>query len=108
MLEARTKHDTIILMENIFRTVAVMHIEVKNRHAIQPVRIQRVDRADGDVIEYAESHRAIDGGMVPTWPHRTERIRDLACHHHVHALHDRAGGTLRGDQRVWIHGRVWV
>ena len=85
-------------MKNILGAVAVMHIKIKNRDAIKLVRLKRVNSADGNVIENAKSHRLIVGGVMAARPHRAKRIANLARHHHIDTLHDRARSALGGDE----------
>jgi hypothetical protein len=86
----------------------VVHIEVDDRDSVQSVRMQRVARGDGDVVEDAEPHRSRAAGVVSWWTHAAERGIHLL-------LHDEVGGEDRGArgaqgrlQGVRIHRRVRI
>ena len=59
MLEGRAQHHARILVERVLGAVAVVHVEIEDRDALEAVRFERVHRADGDVVEDAEAHRAL-------------------------------------------------
>ena len=46
-----------VAREYVFGAVAVMHVEVDDRGALEPVPVERVRDADRDVVEQAETHR---------------------------------------------------
>ena len=56
MLEGRAQHHARILVERVLGAVAVMHVEVEDRDALEAVRLDRVHRADRHVVEDAEAH----------------------------------------------------
>jgi len=51
-------------VKNIFRAVAVMHIEIGNRHPLQAVMFERVRCRDGHIIEEAETGGTAPSGMM--------------------------------------------
>ena len=77
MLERRDHQHARVAGEDLLGAVAVVDVEVDDRDALEAVRGERVRRADGDVVEETEPHRAIALGMVPRRPHRAERGRAL-------------------------------
>ena len=65
VLEDAAHQDPIVTGEAILGAVAVVHVEIDNRHPLQAVALQRVFRGDGHVVEEAEAHGFATGGMVP-------------------------------------------
>ena len=59
MLEGADHHDARIAGKNILGAVAVMHVEIDDRGALETVHRERVRDADGDVVEQAEAHGPI-------------------------------------------------
>ena len=57
MLEDRRHQHLLVALEDVLGAVAVVHVEVDDRHALQAVRVDRVARGDRDVVEDAEPHR---------------------------------------------------
>jgi hypothetical protein len=64
VLENRGHQDVLVVLENVLGAVAVMHVEVDDRHALDAMRLQRVARRDGDVVEDAKPHRPRAAGVV--------------------------------------------
>jgi hypothetical protein len=94
MLESRAKHHARILVERLLGAVAVMHVEVEDRNALEAVGFERMHGSDRDVVEDAEAHRPSRRRMVPGRAHRAEGVARLARHHHVRRAHQE-----QGDQR---------
>jgi hypothetical protein len=60
-----------LVPQDVLRAVAVMHVEIDHRDAGQAPPFQRMQRADGDVAEEAETHGRVfsawwPGGRVAT------------------------------------------
>ncbi len=108
MLESRTQHHARIFVKDIFSAVAMVHVEIGNRHAIQAMRGQRVRRTDGDVIEDTESHRPRSFRMMSGRADIAEGILHFASHHQVHAHHRRTCGAQRGRIGKGIHAGVAI
>ena len=68
------KSDPCISSDNRLRAVAVVRVEIPDRDAFRSV-FQGVKRGHSDVVEEAETHRLIAGGVVPGWTHQAERRR---------------------------------
>src|SRR5450631_2962895 len=64
MLKSGTQHDARFVVKNVFRAIAVMYVEIRNRHALQAILRQCMRRADCDIVENAESHGTGAFGMV--------------------------------------------
>ena len=62
------KQNGRILVEDVLRAVAVMHVPVHDQDALQAVALDRVARPDCDVVEDAESHALFRARMVPGRP----------------------------------------
>ncbi len=93
MLESRAQHHARIIVKDVFGAVAVMHVEIRNRHAAQAMRGQCMRCADRDIVEDAEPHRPRPFGMVAGRAHVAEGILHLARHHQIHAQHCRTRST---------------
>ena len=62
-------------VEDVVRPVAVVHVPVEDQHPLDAVRGARVRRADRDVVEEAEAHRAGRLGVVAGRPQRRDAAR---------------------------------
>ncbi len=80
------EEDGGILVEDILRAVAVMHVPIHDQNAPHAVPPLGVARRDGDVVEQAEPHPAPRIGMMPRRPHRAEGVARLAREHGVHRI----------------------
>ena len=67
----RYEQDRVVLLEDLLRSVAVMHVEVDDRDASDAVRLQRAC-SDRDVVEDAETHRTFAEGVMARRPHERE------------------------------------
>lgn len=74
MLEEAAHQHALVVRERRFGTVAVMHVEVDDRDALEPVHVERMPRRDRDVVEEAEAHRARRLRVMAGRPHAAERI----------------------------------
>ena len=59
VLERAHHQHALVVLEDVLGAVAVVHVEVDDRDALEAVRFERVRRGDGDVVEEAEAHGAI-------------------------------------------------
>ncbi len=94
-------------MKIVLGAVAVMDVEIDDRHALEAMR-QRVRGADGDVVEQAEPHRAVALGVVSRRTHRAERVAAFARQHEIGREHRRARRVPRGVERMRVHRRVGI
>ena len=108
MLEGGAQHHARLVVKNVLRAVAVMHVEIRDRDAPQAVLRQRVRRADRDVIEDAEAHRARALGMVAGRADVAKGVLGLARHHQIDAQHHRARRAQCGRIAERVHRRVAV
>lgn len=66
-MQADEQHAAVV-PEDLLRAVAVVHVKINHRHAGQAVRVQRVRRSDGDVVEHAVATTHLALCMVPRRP----------------------------------------
>ncbi len=88
--------------------VAVVHVEIDDGDARQPVGVQRMRRRHGDVVEQAKPHRLVAFGMVTGRADRAEDRPGLAAHHQIDAQHARARRALGGLQGAGGHHGIAV
>ena len=108
VLERRDHQHPRIGGEDVLGAVAVMDVEIDDRHALDAMGGQRVRGADRDVVEQAEAHRAVALGVVARRAHGAEGGAAFAAHDEVGREHDRARGMARRGQRVRVHRRVRI
>ena len=60
-------------LEDVGRAIAMVDIEIDDRHAFQSMHGQSLGSAYGDVVEQAETHGDIARGVMTGWANRAER-----------------------------------
>ena len=108
VLEKTHHQDAVIAADDIFGAVAVVHVEVHNRDALQAVPLQRVFGGDRHVVEKTEAHGAVVAGMVTGRAHRTESVFNLAGHHRVGGGQRRTGAAQYRIPGKSIQRSVWI
>ncbi len=108
MLERRAEQDARVVSEDLLGAVAVVDVEIDDRHALQAMLVQRVGRAYRNVVEDAKAHGARAFGVMARRAHAAERGVGAVVQHQVHAAHGCAGRAPGGDQRVPGHHRVAI
>ncbi len=91
-----------LVPENLFGAIAVMHIEVDHSDALEKSNFTGMKRTHRDIVDVAESHRAIGRRVMTGRTHGTKRIRDFSIRHVVDSARNGAGraqGRLRGAAR---------
>src|SRR5262249_2251158 len=94
--------------KNLLRPIAVMHVEIKNRHPFGAMRDLRVAGRDRRIVEEAKPHRRGDSGMMAGRTQRDKGIFDAAAHDFIDSRRGGAdamadcGKTLRAHHGVWI------
>ena len=83
-LVQRDDEHRVVPAEDRLGAVAVMHVPVDDRHALDPERVLRVARGDRDRPEEAEPHRPARERVVPRWSREREatalgRLDGAAC-----------------------------
>ena len=90
----RDVQDIGVVVEGLLTAVAVVNIPIHNQDL--PALFAKLcltdSRSNADVVKQAETHGAMDLGMVPWWSDNGYRILDLA-------LDDRATGFYRATSR---------
>ena len=71
----------MVIIERPLGAIAVMHVEINNRHALDPKALLCHSRRTGDVVEQAKSHGVIKHRMMPRRTQRTKGSLPLACQH---------------------------
>ena len=100
--------------EDRLGAVAVVHVEVDDRHARQTVPVECMRGRDRDVVEQAEAHRGLRGGVVAGRAYRAEGRLRGAGKHGIDRGHRRAGraqrrfGGGRRQHRVRIQSHALV
>ena len=89
------EQDGRVLVEDILRAVAVMHVPVHDQDALQAVALDRVARPDRDIVEDAESHALYRTRVVAGRTQRAEGLLDGSGQHRVDGRADRADGHAR-------------
>ena len=97
-----------VLLDDVLGAVAVMHVEIDDRHALQSPVLERMPRRNRDVVEEAEAHRACVLGMVAGRTHRAESAGHFLLHHQVGRQHAGSGGAQRGLQGTRTHRRIGI
>ncbi len=98
----------LVVLEDVLGAVAVMHVEVDDRHALQAVRLNRVPCGDRDVVEDAKSHRPRAAGVMPGGAHAAERRRSFFLQNQIGGKDRRARRAQRRLQAPAVHRGVGV
>ena len=89
-----------IIPENILRAIAVVHIEIHDRHTLNTMHSARVARGNGGIVEKAKAHGGGCFRMVAGRTRRDKRIVDFARHDFIHRQTRAANGAKGGLQRA--------
>ncbi len=108
MLEKTHHQDAVVAADDVFRAVAVVHVEIDNRHAFEAVPLQCVFGRHRNVVEIAEAHGLVAAGMVAGGTHRAEGVFDLARHHRIGGGQGGTGRTQGRCPGVHVHRGVGV
>ncbi len=93
-------------LEDILRAVAVMHVPVDDRNALQPVLLLRMTRGNRGIVEEAEAHGAHSLGMMPRRARGDEGIVMAAGNDVIHRGHRPADA---GERRLQaLHAGIGV
>jgi hypothetical protein len=82
-----------IILDQLLGPVAVMHVEIHDGDARQPMHRARVPRTDHDVVEQTEAHRLLVLGMMTRRTHGAEGVADLAAGDRIDRTDHGAGGA---------------
>jgi hypothetical protein len=106
LVDAREQH-VVAAVEDVVRTVAVVHVPVQDQDALGTL-IERVLGRDRDSVEETESHRRRPLGVVPGRAHATEGERRATGQQLVHHRARPARGVHRRLVGAPAHDRVGV
>src|SRR3546814_8663226 len=100
MLIEAAHQDALVVREHFFGAIAMMHIEVDNRHALERIFFQGIGRRNRDIVEKAEPHGLARPGMVPGRTNRTKSGAMLAAHDRIDSGNTGAGRCLRSEEHT--------
>ena len=99
--------DAWIVVEGILGAIAVVHIEVDDGDALEPVALARVPGGDGDVVQQAEAHRLGRAGVMAGRAHGAEGGGNVSGEHRVGGGEAGAcrlpGGVERAGAEKGVH-----
>ena len=98
-LVSRTIHHRPIAPEDLLGAIAVMGIEIDNRHAFGAIASLRMTDRNGCIVEKAKAHALRWPGMMAWWTHDAERVSRLTLHNQIHRIQTRAGGMQSNLER---------
>ena len=108
MLEDTDHEGARVARQDVLGAIAVVHIKVHHRHAVQVVALQRVFGSHRHVVEKAKTHRLAAGGVVARGAHRAKGVFQLAGHHGIGGGQGGARSAQRGLPGVRVDGGVGV
>ena len=112
MLKETHHQDALVTCDDIFGTVAVVHIKIDDRHALQAVTFQRVLGCNGNVVEETKTHGLVATGVVSRRTNRAKSGLHLACQHRIRGSQGGASGPQRRvpgadvDRSIRVNRRV--
>jgi hypothetical protein len=71
-LEGGAEHDAGKLVEDAFRAIAVVDIEIDDGHLLESMLMHGMRRRYGHIVEKAETHGPVPFGMMTGWPDVTK------------------------------------
>src|SRR5690606_19367160 len=96
MLVDAEVEDAAVLVENVLGAVAVVHVPVDDGDALQSVDGAGVTGRDGDIVEDAETHAPVGGGVVSGRADCTEGVAVFPGDHGVDRF-EQAPGSAPGN-----------
>ena len=79
------KRDRRVGPEDVLRAVAVMHVPIDKQDAVQAERFAGMMRGQRDIVEQAEAHALVHGGMMSRRAHQAQSRPVQSAHHLVDA-----------------------
>ena len=77
------KEDRPVIVENVLRTVAMMHIPVGNQYTPNSVLLLGMPSGNRNVVEYAESHPTDWSRVMTGWTNSAKCVLGFALQHRV-------------------------
>ena len=87
VLEQADHQHPVVAGNDVLGAVAVVHVEINNRHPFETVHIERMAGSDGHIVEKAKAHRRVAGGVVAGRADGTKRIARLAVDDQIGRRH---------------------
>lgn len=103
---SRNKQNGIILKEDVLGAVAMVHIEIDDRHPLGLVHHLSMASSHGNVVENAEATHPVGLGMVARRTNQGKTILGLRSHDLVYGR--RASTSRHACQREAFAGHVGV
>ena len=89
-------------------SVAVMHVEIDDRHPFCTMRGLRVACRDRRIVEEAKPHWQGDPGMMARRPQCGKSVFDAAAHDLVHGRRGSADAMANRIKTLRAHYGVWI
>ena len=103
-----TEQNARIVLDQILRAVAMMHVEIDNRDPFQPVMVQRMLRRHSDRSKKTKPHRRLAFGVVTGRAHGSKGIGNLAAQNQINPPHDSTRRPIGRSQSPNRHMRVGI
>ena len=83
MLEEADHEHAVVAGQDVFCAIAMVHVEIHHRHALEPSHIERMAGSHSHVVEEAKTHGLVVGGMVAGRANGAEGVVQLAIDHGI-------------------------
>src|SRR5688500_19641501 len=100
MLERRDHHDARIVPKDIFRAIAVMHIEIHNGDTFQSVHLDSIGDSCRDIVKQTETHGSPSLRMMTRGANTAKSALHILSHHEIRRQDDSRYGTISSLQAV--------
>ena len=108
VLVAGAEQHPRFVAHDVFGAVAVVDIEIHDRHPREAVLVDGMTGRDSHVIEKTKAHRPGIFGVVAGRAHGTEGVGCFAGHDRIHRGDAGAGGIARRGQSVGRQNGIFV
>ena len=89
MLKGRAKQHIGLVLEYMFRAIAMVDVKIDDSNPLQLVRLARMLSADSNIVENTKAHRTIPFSVMTGRTYITKCRAALARHDQVDAKHHR-------------------
>jgi hypothetical protein len=104
----REEEKIAVILEEVLSPISVMDVPIEDGNALQPLRCTERGGSDGDVVEQAESHRALVLRVVARGADERETGPKLAASDALRELDRASGRKARNLERARRAVRVRV
>ena len=94
-LVRRAVDHAVVIIEDVLRAIAVVHVPVNDRHPLGAIGLLRVPCRDGRLVEQAEAHGGVFLGMVAGRPGCDKGVVGFLFEHRI----DGSDGAADRNQR---------